>query len=66
MLIYICVADPEPCVQEQALALVRNVIDGCIESVEYVFAEDGAILSAVGRLLQSAVKPEVGMQVIFF
>ena len=56
-------ADPEPFVQEQALALVRNLVDGCISSVEYVFAEDGIILDAVGRQLQSALKAEIGIQV---
>ncbi|XP_057953450.1 uncharacterized protein LOC131147850 isoform X2 [Malania oleifera] len=56
------ICDPEPSVQEQALAFVRNLVDGCIDSVEYVFAEDGIILHAVGRQLQSAEKAEVGIQ----
>ncbi|KAK1589044.1 hypothetical protein Q3G72_029977 [Acer saccharum] len=56
------ICDPEPFVQEQALALVRNLVDGCISSVEYVFAEDGIILDAVGRQLQSALKAEIGIQ----
>jgi hypothetical protein len=56
-------ADPEPSVQEQALALVRNLVDGCINSVEYVFAEDGILLDAIGRQLQSASKAEIGIQV---
>lgn len=60
-------ADPEPFVQEQALALVRNLVDGCINSVEYVFAEDSIILDAIGRQLRSASKTEIGIQVrIFF
>ncbi|KAA8528086.1 hypothetical protein F0562_035045 [Nyssa sinensis] len=54
--------DYEPSVQEQALALVRNLVDGCIESVEYVFAEDSLILHAVGKQLQSASKAEVLIQ----
>jgi len=56
-------ADPEPSVQEQALALVRNLVDGCIDCVEYAFAEDGIILGAVGRQLQKSSKIEIGIQV---
>lgn len=38
-----------------------------MNSVEYVFAEDGIILDAVGRQLRSASKTEIGIQVgIFF
>lgn len=59
----ISTADPEPFVQEQALALVRNLVDGCINSVEYVFSENSIILDAVGRQLQSASKAEIGIQV---
>ena len=49
--------------QEQALALVRNLADGCINSIEFVFAEDGLILGAIGRQLQSASKAEIRIQV---
>ncbi|KAJ4724276.1 armadillo repeat-containing protein 8-like [Melia azedarach] len=56
------ICDPEPIVQEQALALVRNLVDGCISSVEYMFAEDGIIFDAVGRQLRSASKAEIGIQ----
>ncbi|XP_022754249.1 armadillo repeat-containing protein 8-like [Durio zibethinus] len=56
------ICDPEPSVQEQALALVRNLIDGCINSIEFAFAEDGLILAAIGRQLQSASKAEIGIQ----
>ncbi|KAI4347328.1 hypothetical protein L6164_008145 [Bauhinia variegata] len=59
-------ADPEPSVQEQALALVRNFVDGCIDSVEFSFAEDGIILDAVGRQLRKASKTEVGLQLPYF
>ena len=51
-------ADPEPSVQEQALALVRNFVDGCVYSVEHAFAEDGIILDAVGRQLKKSTKIE--------
>ncbi|XP_021279429.1 armadillo repeat-containing protein 8 isoform X2 [Herrania umbratica] len=53
---------PEPSVQEQALALVRNLVDGCMNSVEFMFAEDGLILGAIGRQLQNASKAEIGIQ----
>lgn len=44
------------------MALVRNLVDGCIKSIEYVFAEDGILLDAVGRQLHN-VSDEVGIQV---
>ncbi|XP_044482366.1 armadillo repeat-containing protein 8 isoform X2 [Mangifera indica] len=56
------IGDPESFVREQALALVRNLIDGCIDSVDYVFAEESVIFDAVGRQLQSASKAEIGIQ----
>ncbi|KAE8728368.1 F11M15.21 protein isoform 3 [Hibiscus syriacus] len=56
------ICDPEPSVQEQALALVRNLVDGCINLIEFVFAEDGLILGAIGRQLQCASKAEIGIQ----
>ncbi|XP_022884155.1 armadillo repeat-containing protein 8-like [Olea europaea var. sylvestris] len=57
------ICDPETSVQEQALALVRNLVDGPMDSVEYVFAEEGLLLNAIGRQLQSASKVEVLIQV---
>ncbi|PON89170.1 Coatomer beta subunit [Trema orientale] len=56
------VSDSEPLVQEQALALVRNLVDGCVNCIEFVFAENGIILDAVGRQLQSIPKVEIGIQ----
>ncbi|XP_027332043.1 armadillo repeat-containing protein 8-like [Abrus precatorius] len=56
------ICDPEPSVQEHALALVRNFVDGCMDCVEYAFAEDGIILDAVGRQLQKSSKIEIGIQ----
>ncbi|PON59058.1 Beta-catenin [Parasponia andersonii] len=56
------VSDSEPLVQEQALALVRNLVDGCVNCIEFVFAENGIILDAVGRHLQSIPKVEIGIQ----
>lgn len=49
--------------QEQALGLVRNLIDGPINSIDYVFVEDCLLLHAVGTQLQSATKAEVLIQV---
>ncbi|XVE60003.1 hypothetical protein DITRI_Ditri05aG0091800 [Diplodiscus trichospermus] len=56
------ICDPEPSVQEQALAIVRNLVDGCIDSIEFVFAEDGLVLGTIGRQLQSASKAEIVIQ----
>lgn len=56
-------ADPEPSVQEQALALVRNLTDGSLDSIQYVFAEGSIILDAVGRQLECASTVEIGIQV---
>nr|XP_011469091.1 PREDICTED: armadillo repeat-containing protein 8-like isoform X2 [Fragaria vesca subsp. vesca] len=63
------ISDPEPFVQEnfvqeKALALVRNLVDGCMKSVELVFAEDGIVLDAVGRQLQGASRDEIRIQEI--
>lgn len=56
------ICDPEACVQEQALALVRNLVDGPLDSIQHVFAEDTLLLHAVGQQLQSASKAEVLIQ----
>lgn len=37
-----------------------------MNSIEFVFAEDGIILDAVGRQLQSVSKDEIGIQVRMF
>lgn len=59
-------ADPETSVQEQALALVRNLVDGPSDSVKYVFDEAGLLLDAIGKKLHSTVKIEVLIQVRSF
>lgn len=56
------VCDPEPSIQEHAMALVRNLIDGCEDSIEYVFAEDGIVLNTIGRQLQNISTDEIGVQ----
>lgn len=55
--------DPSASVQEQALALICNLVNGPVDSIDYLFAEDGLLLNAVGRQLWSASNPEVLVQV---
>ncbi|KAK7324217.1 hypothetical protein VNO77_27745 [Canavalia gladiata] len=52
------ICNPEPSVQEQALAPVRHVVDGCMDCFEYALVEDGIILDAVGKQLQRSSKLE--------
>ncbi|CAA0815289.1 ARM repeat superfamily protein [Striga hermonthica] len=47
------ISDPEAPVQEQALGLVRNLVDGPLNSIEYVFGEGGLLLHAIGRQLKN-------------
>ncbi|XP_077214210.1 ARM repeat superfamily protein [Tasmannia lanceolata] len=56
------ICDPEPSIQEQAMALVSNLVDGCIESMEHVFAEDGMIINAIARQVWIASRSEVCIQ----
>ncbi|KAK6937136.1 Armadillo [Dillenia turbinata] len=55
--------DPEPFVQEQALAFTRNLVDGNINSIELVHNEDCALLNAAGQQLWSASRTEVQIQI---
>ncbi|XP_057844062.1 uncharacterized protein LOC131053467 [Cryptomeria japonica] len=57
--------DCEELVQEQALAFVRNLVHGSVESVQLVFAEDGRIFNSVLSLLEIATRPEVCTQGIY-
>ncbi|KAJ6814608.1 uncharacterized protein M6B38_137360 [Iris pallida] len=59
------ICDSEQQIQEQALALVGNLIDGCIDFIGELFAEDGMIINAVVRQLQSASSPELCSQGMF-
>ncbi|KAL3620395.1 hypothetical protein CASFOL_035307 [Castilleja foliolosa] len=59
------VTDPEALVQEQALALVRNLVDGTLNSIEYVFGENGLLLHAIGRHLQKSSEAEVLVQCMY-
>lgn len=57
--------DPEEVVQEQALAFVRNLVYGSVESVQQIFVEDGIILRAVVQQLRVATGPEVCTQGLY-
>ncbi|KAK9078543.1 hypothetical protein SSX86_002600 [Deinandra increscens subsp. villosa] len=54
--------DTSACVQEQALGLICNLVNGPVDSIEYVFTEDALLLNAVGRQVWSSSKPEVLIQ----
>ncbi|KAK6164136.1 hypothetical protein DH2020_001000 [Rehmannia glutinosa] len=55
--------DPEASVQEQALGLIRNLVDGTLNSIDCVFGEDGELLHAIGRKMRrSTSKVEVQIQ----
>ncbi|XP_021973413.1 armadillo repeat-containing protein 8 isoform X1 [Helianthus annuus] len=56
------VSDPSACVQEHALGLICNLVNGSLDSIDYVFTEDALLLNAVGRQLRNASKPEVLIQ----
>ncbi|KAK6138401.1 hypothetical protein DH2020_027875 [Rehmannia glutinosa] len=58
-------SDPEAPVQEQAFALVRNLVDGTLNSIDYVFGDDGLLLHAVGRQLRNTSKAEVLVQCMY-
>lgn len=60
--LYGLICDSEASVQEYALAFLKNLVDGQLDCIEYVFAEEGLLLQAVGRQLQSALKTEVLIQ----
>ncbi|KAL7113444.1 hypothetical protein ACP275_04G060800 [Erythranthe tilingii] len=56
------ISDPEASVQEQALSLTRNLVDGTLNSVNYVIGEDGDLVHAIGKQLRSTSKVEVLIQ----
>lgn len=65
-LLLLVMPDCEASVQEQALALACNLVDGTPNSVEYIFDEGGHILHAIGRQLHNNTKAEVLIQVRSF
>ncbi|KAI0516420.1 hypothetical protein KFK09_009095 [Dendrobium nobile] len=56
------ICDSEHLVQEQAMALVSNLIHGCVDFIRLVFAEDGLIINAVIRQLKSDYSTQVCIQ----
>ncbi|XP_021728987.1 armadillo repeat-containing protein 8-like [Chenopodium quinoa] len=56
------ICDHESSVQEQAISFVRNLVDGCVDSIEYIFTEEAIILHAIVRLLRNTSNPEVCIQ----
>ncbi|VAH91478.1 unnamed protein product [Triticum turgidum subsp. durum] len=56
------ICDSEHSVQEQTLALVQNLLDGYVDSVNYVTGEDGMVINAISRQLNSASATGVCIQ----
>ncbi|KAL8129342.1 hypothetical protein V2J09_018497 [Rumex salicifolius] len=56
------ISDSDPSVQEQALGFVCNLVDGCADSIEFVFFEDALLLSNIGRQLHNSSKVEICIQ----
>ncbi|KAG8090493.1 hypothetical protein GUJ93_ZPchr0011g28718 [Zizania palustris] len=56
------ICDSEHVVQEQTLALVHNLVDGYVDSVNYVIGEDGMVINAISRQLNNASSPGVCIQ----
>ncbi|XP_020191863.1 uncharacterized protein [Aegilops tauschii subsp. strangulata] len=56
------ICDSEHSVQEQTLALVQNLLDGYVGSVNYVIGEDGMVINAISRQLNSASATGVCIQ----
>ncbi|XP_048497292.1 uncharacterized protein LOC104907002 isoform X2 [Beta vulgaris subsp. vulgaris] len=53
----------DPAVQDQAIRFIRNLVNGCVDSIEYVFTEEAFISQAIGRQLSIYSKSEVCIQV---
>ncbi|CAN1856719.1 Armadillo repeat-containing protein 8 [Linum perenne] len=56
------ICDNEPFVREQALAFVRNFVDGSLEATEYVLSDGGIVLGSVARQLRGPSKTEIWIQ----
>ncbi|XP_048497291.1 uncharacterized protein LOC104907002 isoform X1 [Beta vulgaris subsp. vulgaris] len=54
----------DPAVQDQAIRFIRNLVNGCVDSIEYVFTEEAFISQAIGRQLSIYSKSEVCIQVM--
>ncbi|KAK1267253.1 hypothetical protein QJS04_geneDACA016389 [Acorus gramineus] len=51
------VCDAEASIQEQAMALICNLVDGSVDCIDHIFAEDDLIITAVARQLWGATVP---------
>ncbi|KAJ3675260.1 hypothetical protein LUZ60_004302 [Juncus effusus] len=60
------ISDTDCLLQEQALALASNFVDGCGDSTQLLFSDDYSILNAVSRQLQSTNSPRVCIQGMIF
>ncbi|WOK93064.1 hypothetical protein Cni_G01757 [Canna indica] len=58
------VYDSDCSIQEQALALLNNLMDGC-DSIKHLFAEDNMILDAIMRQLKNSSSVGVCIQGMF-
>ncbi|PKA49854.1 hypothetical protein AXF42_Ash004396 [Apostasia shenzhenica] len=56
------ICDPEFLIQEQAMALICNLIHGCADFIKLVFAEECLIMNAVTRQLKSDSATQVCVQ----
>ncbi|OAY77676.1 Armadillo repeat-containing protein 8 [Ananas comosus] len=59
------ICDDEHLIQEQALTLVGNFVDGCGDSIKHLFAEDNEILNVISRQLCNSCAPGVCIQGMF-
>ncbi|XP_062182308.1 uncharacterized protein LOC133886610 [Phragmites australis] len=59
------ICDSERFVQEQTLALIHNLVDGYVDSTNYVIGEDGLVINAISRQLHSVSAPGVCIQGMF-
>ncbi|XP_062197069.1 uncharacterized protein LOC133900016 [Phragmites australis] len=59
------ICDSEHFVQEQTLALVHNLVDGYVDSANYVIGEDGMVINAISRQLNNASALGVCIQGMF-
>nr|CAD1837659.1 unnamed protein product [Ananas comosus var. bracteatus] len=59
------ICDDEHLIQEQALTLVGNFVDGCGDSIKHLFAKDNEILNVISRQLCNSCAPGVCIQGMF-
>ncbi|KAG6547666.1 hypothetical protein Mapa_011115 [Marchantia paleacea] len=57
--------DPEEKVREQAMALVRNLVYGDVDSVQLALVQDSVLLHAVEKQLHVSTQPEICIQGLY-